>query len=111
MAFLGWSSLWWLPTLRQPTLVLAGRDDPLVPLINARILAWLIPGARLEVFDDGHLFLMTGARRVTPMIREFLAAPSRLDGRDSIGGATDAPSIPWRFSACATKPLAIISSK
>ena len=76
MAFVGWSSLWWLPRLRQPTLVLAGRDDPLVPLINARILAWLIPGARLEVFDDGHLFLMTGARRVTPMIREFLAAPS-----------------------------------
>jgi len=74
LAFLGWSSLAWLPSLRQPTLVLAGRDDPLVRLINARVLAKLIPRAKLEVVDDGHLFLMTSPQRVTPMIRDFLLA-------------------------------------
>ena len=43
LAMAGWSSLPWLRTLRQPTLVLMGRDDPLVPVANGRILARLIP--------------------------------------------------------------------
>ena len=72
LAFWGWSSLPWLPLLPQPTLVLAGNDDPLVPLINARILAGLIPRARLEVVDDGHLFLLSNPRGVAPSIRRFL---------------------------------------
>lgn len=75
LAFWGWSSLPWLPLLPQPTLVLAGNDDPLVPVINARILATLIPRARLEVVDDGHLFLISDPHRVAPSIRQFLAAP------------------------------------
>ena len=39
----GWTSLPWLWRLRQPTLVLAGDDDPIVPLVNGRILARLHP--------------------------------------------------------------------
>ena len=42
-------------------------------LINARILAGLIPRARLEVVDDGHLFLLSNPRGVAPSIRRFLA--------------------------------------
>lgn len=76
VAFLGWSSLAWLPTLRQPTLVLAGRHDPLVPVMNSRVLAMLIPRAKLHVVDDGHLFLMSSPQRVAPMIRDFLRAAS-----------------------------------
>jgi poly(3-hydroxyalkanoate) depolymerase len=74
MAFWGWSSLLWLPSLRQSTLVLAGKDDPIAPLINSRILAWLIPKARLHVVDDGHLFLLVGTPAATPVIRTFLLA-------------------------------------
>jgi poly(3-hydroxyoctanoate) depolymerase len=36
MAAIGWTSLPWLRLLRQPTLILAGDDDPIVPAINAR---------------------------------------------------------------------------
>jgi poly(3-hydroxyalkanoate) depolymerase len=72
LALWGWSSLPWLPALRLPTLVLAGRDDPIVPLVNARVLAMLIPRARLEVFDDGHLFLLTRPARVATLLRDFL---------------------------------------
>jgi poly(3-hydroxyalkanoate) depolymerase len=75
MAFWGWSSLPWLALLRQPTLVLAGSDDPIAPLINSRILAWLIPKARLHVVDDGHLFLMVGSLAAAPVIRTFLLSP------------------------------------
>ena len=76
LALCGWSSLPWLPFLKQRTLVLAGNDDPLVPLINARLMAKLIPRSRLEVMDDGHLFLLTHPHRVAPLIRGFLAEPT-----------------------------------
>jgi poly(3-hydroxyalkanoate) depolymerase len=69
----GWSSLPWLRTLSQPTLVVAGTDDPIVPVINARILASLIPNARLVTIDDGHLFLVTSAHDSAEIISDFLS--------------------------------------
>jgi poly(3-hydroxyalkanoate) depolymerase len=74
LAFVGWTSLRWLFKLRQPTLVLAGKGDPLVPPINGRILAFLIPKARLQLIDDGHLFLITSAGEAALLVREFLRA-------------------------------------
>jgi hypothetical protein len=52
---------------------MAGTDDPLVPFANGRILASLIPAARLMTIDDGHLFLVTNARQSGAMISEFLS--------------------------------------
>jgi poly(3-hydroxyoctanoate) depolymerase len=74
-AAIGWSSLPWLHRLPQPTLVLAGTDDPLVPVANARLLAERIPNARLHLFDDGHLVLMTRLNETAPLIRKFLTEP------------------------------------
>jgi poly(3-hydroxyalkanoate) depolymerase len=68
----GWSSLPWLRLLAQPTLVMAGTDDPIVPVCNGRILASLIPDARLVTINDGHLFLVTSAGDSAAMISEFL---------------------------------------
>jgi poly(3-hydroxyalkanoate) depolymerase len=73
VAGFGWSSLPWLRLLAQPTLVMAGTDDPLVPVVNGRILASLIPDARLVTIDDGHLFLVTSASESAAMISGFLA--------------------------------------
>lgn len=69
----GWTSIHWLHRIRQPTLVLAGDDDPIIPLVNMRLLAWRIPNAELHVLDDGHLFLVTRAETVAPIIMKFLA--------------------------------------
>ncbi|MCY1266146.1 putative aminoacrylate hydrolase RutD [compost metagenome] len=69
----GWTSFHWLHKIRQPTLVLAGDDDPIIPLVNMRLLAWRIPNAELHVIDDGHLFLITRAETVAPIIMKFLA--------------------------------------
>jgi poly(3-hydroxyalkanoate) depolymerase len=74
LAFLGWTSMRWLFLLRQPTLVLSGKDDPLVPAMNGRILSFMIPGAQLRLFDDGHLFLITSRNKVAPLVRKFLRA-------------------------------------
>jgi poly(3-hydroxyalkanoate) depolymerase len=73
VAGFGWSSLPWLRLLVQPTLVMAGTDDPLVPVANGRILARLIPHARLVTIDDGHLFLVTSAAKSATIISEFLS--------------------------------------
>lgn len=71
LSLVGWSSLPWLHKLKLPTLVMAGDDDPIVPLINARILARRIPNSRLQIVDCGHLFLLTRANRLAPDIERF----------------------------------------
>lgn len=72
LALAGWTSLPWLWSLRQPTLVMMGRDDPLVPPVNGRILAALIPDAELRIIDDGHLFIMTQPAQTAAAIEAFL---------------------------------------
>lgn len=70
----GWTNLPWLRSIRQPTLVMSGDDDPIIPLVNARILARLIPRAQLEVIrGGGHLFLLEEAEHSATLVREFLA--------------------------------------
>lgn len=71
-ALAGWTSAWWLWRLRQPTLVLAGADDPICPPVNGHILAKLIPNSRLEVFDDGHLFMIAQPALTAGRVLEFL---------------------------------------
>jgi len=76
LAGVGWSSLPALPLIRQPTLILAGNDDPIIPLVNARILHALLPNATLYVFNDGHLGLLTSADELGPLISRFLISPN-----------------------------------
>src|SRR6478609_2713999 len=74
LAGAGWSSLPALPLIRQPTLVLAGNDDPIIPLANAQIMRALLPHASLHVFDDGHLGLITAADELGPVVSRFLTS-------------------------------------
>jgi poly(3-hydroxyalkanoate) depolymerase len=71
----GWTSLFWLHTIRQPTLILHGDEDPLVPLVNAKIMHRLIPHSKLYIFHDGHLGLGTSAQELAPVVDQFLSAP------------------------------------
>ena len=75
-AAFGWTSLPWLFTLRQPTLIMAGADDPLVPVDNAHVMQWLIPDARLEIVDCGHLFLVTRPEESARIVESFLTEPA-----------------------------------
>jgi poly(3-hydroxyalkanoate) depolymerase len=70
----GWSSLPFLRLIRQPTLVVAGDDDPIIPVVNARVMARLIPDARLHLYEGGHLAMITEAGEFAPVIEEFLNA-------------------------------------
>jgi pimeloyl-ACP methyl ester carboxylesterase len=59
----------------MPALVLAGRDDPIIPLANARLLQRLLPDARLVLFDCGHLFLLTRLEQFCRELDGFLLEP------------------------------------
>jgi len=68
-----WTSVPFLRWLRQPTLILSGDDDPIIPLANARLLHLLIPNSRLHVYHGGHLGLVTEATELAPLVNDFLA--------------------------------------
>jgi poly(3-hydroxyalkanoate) depolymerase len=68
----GWSSLPLLRLIRQPTLVIAGDDDPIIPAVNPRVMARLIPNAELHLYSGGHLALITEAAELAPVVEDFL---------------------------------------
>ena len=73
LAISTFTTLPWLPRIQAPTLVISGDDDPLVPLMNARILAALIPNATLHVVrGGGHLILFDTTEEVSGVIEAFL---------------------------------------
>jgi poly(3-hydroxyalkanoate) depolymerase len=73
VAMLGWTSAPALPFLKKDTLVMMGGDDRIVVPANGKILAGLIPSAKLVEFEDGgHLFLLTHSDEAVAEIRSFL---------------------------------------
>lgn len=102
MCMAGWTSAWFLPFLKAKTLVMMGEADQIVPVANGHILKTLIPNAKLHVVPGGgHLFLVSRAAEVIPLIRDFYdggeawqgagpAAPAAKPRRAARGG-TGAP--------------------
>lgn len=82
LAMLQFSSLPWLHRVRCPSLVMSGDDDPLIRLINARVLAALLPVSRLEVVrGGGHLFMAARPQDTARTLSEFLAQDPIHSGR------------------------------
>jgi poly(3-hydroxyoctanoate) depolymerase len=69
----GWTSVPWLWRVQQPTLIIAGDDDPIIPLANPRLMARLMPAAQLRVVEGGgHLFLLDEPESVIDDVHGFL---------------------------------------
>ncbi|MEE6167694.1 MULTISPECIES: alpha/beta fold hydrolase [unclassified Mycolicibacterium] len=66
-----WTSILALPAIRQETLIIAGRDDPVVPLANARIMDRLLPHSTVHLHSGGHVDLITNAAELAPVIEKF----------------------------------------
>jgi 3-oxoadipate enol-lactonase len=60
-----------LHTISCPTLVCGGRYDGIAPPVNSEALAAHIPGAELELFEGGHMFLLQDAA-AWPRVTDFL---------------------------------------
>jgi pimeloyl-ACP methyl ester carboxylesterase len=56
--------------VKAPSLVIHTRDDSAIPLSHGRLLASLIPGARLEILEGGHV---PWTPAVVEAISDFLA--------------------------------------
>ncbi len=62
-----------LPSLDVPTLVVHGTEDRMLGVDNGRMIARLIPGARLEELEGaGHLFWWEQNERTLALLDEFL---------------------------------------
>jgi pimeloyl-ACP methyl ester carboxylesterase len=73
LGIFGWSSWHFLRCIPHETLVIAGDDDPLVPVANAKMLAERIPNATLEIVPGaGHLLLWDDAEDLGRRISSFL---------------------------------------
>jgi pimeloyl-ACP methyl ester carboxylesterase len=59
-----------LAEIAAPTLVIHGTEDKMIPVANGELIASLIPGARLEIFDGvGHMFWWEQPERSAELIR------------------------------------------
>jgi poly(3-hydroxyalkanoate) depolymerase len=72
-----WTSLFALPAVRQETLIVAGTDDPIIPVVNARIMKALLPHSRLHLHSGGHIDLVHNAVELAPVILRFLDEPGQ----------------------------------
>jgi pimeloyl-ACP methyl ester carboxylesterase len=62
-----------LAAIRCPTVVVAGREDGIMPVAWLEELAHGIPGARLEIVEDcGHMAPLEQPERVTELLAQWL---------------------------------------
>jgi pimeloyl-ACP methyl ester carboxylesterase len=76
-AILGFDARGRLGALTHETLILAGKDDILVPPRNSERLAELLPNATLKVLPGGHVGAMEHPEEYNAAIAEFLGAGSK----------------------------------
>ena len=80
-------------TIAAPTLLLWGRRDPVIPRRVGERLAEVIPGARLALFDSGHLPHTTEPERVAAELVPFV------DRAFGVDAGTASASAPFAASA------------
>jgi pimeloyl-ACP methyl ester carboxylesterase len=60
-----------LAGIHAPTLVVHGTEDRMLPVVNGKLIARLIPGARLELLHGvGHMFWWEQPQRSAELVRE-----------------------------------------
>lgn len=74
LAMTGWTSWPWLPRIQTPTLILMGKNDPLMLVSNGRIIASRLPNAELDIMPFGHLFVYTQPSETARKIGDFLGS-------------------------------------
>ncbi len=63
-----------LASIEAPTLVVHGTEDRMLPVENGKLIARLIPGARLELLDGvGHMFWWEEPERSAALVRSHVA--------------------------------------
>ncbi|MDU9006170.1 alpha/beta fold hydrolase [Sedimentitalea todarodis] len=71
-ALCSWTSIPWLGQLTQPTQIIGGALDTLIPVANQVLLASLVPNARLRIYPAGHLLMYSLRSDVGELVADFL---------------------------------------
>lgn len=71
-ALCSWTSIPWLGQLTQPTQVIGGALDTLIPVANQMLLASLLPNARIKIYHAGHLLMYSRKSEVGALVSGFL---------------------------------------
>jgi pimeloyl-ACP methyl ester carboxylesterase len=94
VAVVGWTSVPWLSTIQNRTLILHGDNDPVIPYVNAHIMRRMMPHASLRtVSQGGHLFLYTRPDEYARVVNEFLNGEQR-SGGGRLGPGLAGPDAP-----------------
>ena len=72
LALLSWTSFPVLPFIAAPTLVLNGRLDPVIPVVNAHIMGALLPQSTVHLHEGGHVGILTRPHDLGPVLEDFL---------------------------------------
>jgi poly(3-hydroxyalkanoate) depolymerase len=72
VALLCWTSFPVLPFIAAPTLVLNGRLDPVIPVVNAHIMGALLPQSTVHLHEGGHVGILTRPHDLGPVLEDFL---------------------------------------
>lgn len=82
-----WSSLPWLGSVRNSTLVLTGAEDGVIPPANGIQLARLLPKSRLHVVPNGgHLFVFDPDGPGIELLESFFSSTRLSDSKAWSGG-------------------------
>ncbi|MEY3670205.1 MAG: hypothetical protein RL258_1601, partial [Pseudomonadota bacterium] len=72
-AVLAFDSTSWLSQMKTPTLIMAGRSDPICSMICTQWMIDRLPHAEVSIFDDcSHFFLMEEPKRSMDIIKGWL---------------------------------------
>ena len=71
-ALCSWTSLPWLGQLTQPTQIIGGSLDTLIPIANQMLLASMVPNARIKIYHAGHLLMYSRKSEVGALVTDFL---------------------------------------
>jgi poly(3-hydroxyalkanoate) depolymerase len=72
VALMTWTSFPVLPLIAAPTLVLNGRLDPVIPVVNAHIMGALLPRGTVHLHEGGHVGILTRPHDLGPVLEDFL---------------------------------------
>lgn len=72
VALMTWTSFPVLPFIAAPTLVLNGRLDPVIPVVNAHIMGALLPQSTVHLHEGGHVGILTRPHDLGPVLEDFL---------------------------------------
>lgn len=92
-AFTTFHSLPWLHDVAQPTLVMSGSHDRLMPMANSAVLSAYLGNARLHVVQGwGHYLLHDAASGAAITIADFLAADDLVSSSAWTNASTVTPA-------------------